>query len=391
MASITGRALVVGAGIAGMATAVRLRRAGWEPTIVERFPDRRTGGYFIGLYKEGREAAQRLGVYDRLHTRTPKPVRTWEVGLSGNRTRSVGLLERPGSPDAVLRGDIEEALWDALDGIAVRFGTTPVSIDEGPEAVVVGLREHATGVVTDETYDLVVGADGLRSTVRQLVFGAHDRFMKPMHRIICAFQLTEQVPDTSPREGLVLAEPRRALWVFPLEDMAPTALFTYQTDEVDAQFTRPPAEIVREVFGDLDGSPAVRHALGELDRATELLFDSVHQVEMPAWHTRRVLLTGDAAWCLTLYSGMGASLGLMGADVLGDMLERHPGDMLAALEAWEKEMRPVVRRQQFAARVKRHIFAPGNGLIGRIRSLLLRKAGKKAAAAESAALAAQSR
>lgn len=383
MARNTGRALVVGAGIAGMATAVRLRAAGWEVAVVERAARRRTGGYFIGLYREGREAAQELGVYDRLRTRTPKPVRTWEIDLAGRRTRSVGLLERPGNPDAVLRGDIEEALWTALEGIPVRFGVGPVSVDETPGTVRVGLRDESTGTVTEESYDLVVGADGLRSTVRRLVFGPDERFMRPMDRIICAFQLAEQVPDTAPGDGVVLAVPRRALWVFPLSERPPTALFTYQTRAVDAQFTRPPAQTVREVFADLAGSTAVRHALDELDATADLLFDSVHQVEMPRWHTRRVVLAGDAAWCLTLYSGMGASVGLMGAAVLGDMVERHAGDVPAALGAWEGVLRPVVRRQQREARFKQHVFAPGNGVVALLRRGLLLRAGERVAGAEA--------
>ncbi|MGW0705828.1 FAD-dependent oxidoreductase [Streptomyces sp. NPDC002643] len=72
----TGRALVVGAGISGMAAAIRLRQAGWQPVIVERSPQRRTGGYFIGLYPGGRNAAKSMGLYEHIHTRTrPRRVR----------------------------------------------------------------------------------------------------------------------------------------------------------------------------------------------------------------------------------------------------------------------------------------------------------------------------
>ncbi|MPY60936.1 FAD-dependent monooxygenase [Streptomyces spongiae] len=383
----TGRALVVGAGIAGMATAIRLRQAGWQSTIVERSPNRRTGGYFIGLYPGGRNAAKSMGVYEHIHTRTPVPPRTWEVDSHENRTRGFGLIEHRDRPDAVLRGDIEEALWTCLDGVPVRFGVSPARIDERTDGVDVQLRDIATDSLSEERFDLVVGADGLRSTVRTLVFGEHKRFMKPLNAIICAFQLQEQVPHVAPRDNLILAEPGRSLWVFAFKDRAPTALLAYRTKDEDGQFTRPPREVLRDRFADVAHAEPIRHALEQLDQAPDLLFDSVHQVRMESWHTRRVVLMGDAAWCISLYSGQGASAGLLGADTLGRMIEKHPGDLAQALAAWERELRPFVRKQQFAARVKGHIFVPGNRLIGLMRRRLVRWGGKKLASMHTGAAA----
>ncbi|WP_210745193.1 FAD-dependent monooxygenase [Nocardia flavorosea] len=65
------RALVVGLGIAGMAAAIGLRQAGWQPVIVERAPQRRKGGYFVGLSAAGMQVAADLGIDGHLHTRNP--------------------------------------------------------------------------------------------------------------------------------------------------------------------------------------------------------------------------------------------------------------------------------------------------------------------------------
>jgi 2-polyprenyl-6-methoxyphenol hydroxylase-like FAD-dependent oxidoreductase len=119
------RALVVGLGVAGMATATGLRQAGWTPVIVERAPERRTGGYFVGLMSEGRQAAIDLGIADQLHTRNPSDGgKAWSLDRRGNREPGVGFLHQPGDPAAVLRGDVEAALWQGISGVDVRFASS---------------------------------------------------------------------------------------------------------------------------------------------------------------------------------------------------------------------------------------------------------------------------
>ncbi|MFI9534402.1 FAD-dependent monooxygenase [Nocardia fusca] len=165
------RALVVGLGIAGMSAAIGLRRAGWTPVIVERAPQRRTGGYFVGLFPEGRQAAADLGIADHLHTRNPDRKaggNSWSVDRQGRRRPALGFLDQPGEPAAVLRGDIEAALWQNITGVEVRFGTTPVAITEGPAEVQVLLEKADTGAQYRESFDMVVGADGMRSSVRRM-------------------------------------------------------------------------------------------------------------------------------------------------------------------------------------------------------------------------------
>lgn len=372
------RVLVVGLGIAGMAAAVRLKDAGWEPVIVERAPARRSGGYFIGLFAEGREAAERLGVLGNITRTNPEGSKTWEVASDGDRQLSVGFLDQPGNPRGVLRGDIEAALWERVrDDIEVRFSVSPDAIRSTPDSAHVVLHDLRDGSMTEETFDLVIGADGLRSTVRQLVFGPHETFMRPFNAIICAFAMNNQVPRFVERDGLVLAEPGRSLWVFPFGDRTPTALLTYRTTNEDAEFQRPPIETLRARYAGVDGDGAIAHVLDELEHAPDFLFDSVHQVKMPTWHRDRVVLLGDSAWCLTLYSGMGATAGLMGADALGAALQSNPSSVEAALTEWEAGLRPFIKKHQFGAHIKGQVFVPSNRFLARIRTSVLRRQGQK--------------
>lgn len=381
------RALVVGLGIAGMAAAIGLRQAGWTPVVVERAAARRRGGYFVGLMPDGRRAAEELGVARHLHVRNPPDeAQAWELDRQGGRAPGLGFLDQPGRPAAVLRGDIEEALWRTLaEGRHppdVRFATTCTAIDDDGDRAEV-LLDHA-GHRYRETFDLVVGADGLRSGVRRAVFG--DGHLTRWGAMICAFELPDQVPAFHPQDSVVSARPGRAAWVFAFADRPPTALLTWRTRDAGRPADRQAGVArVRDAFAGMDDA-VVRHVLTGLEQAPEHLLDSVHQVRMPRWSSGRVVLVGDAAWCLTLYSGHGASTALRGGAALGRALREHPEDLGAALTTWEAGLRPAVRSHQRVARLKQQLFVPSGPVAAAARRGILRLgAASRARRSQSAA------
>jgi 2-polyprenyl-6-methoxyphenol hydroxylase-like FAD-dependent oxidoreductase len=374
------RALVVGLGIAGMSAAIGLRRAGWTPVIVERAAERRTGGYFIFMFPEGVQAAADLGIADHLHTRNPEwrpGGNSWSVDRRGRRKPALGLLDTPRGLAAVLRGDIEAALWQSVtgdgteDAVEVRFATTPVEITEGVGGAQVLLEDAGTGKQYREDFDLVVGADGMRSSVRKMVFGPDGDYMANWKAMICAFQMKEQVPSYEPGDSIIVARPKRAMWVFGLADHAPCAWLTYRTEDIPDRFAGSAIEQVRAVFSGMDHDPVVRHVLDSLEQAPDHVFDSIHQVKMPRWSTGRVVLVGDAAWCMNTYSAMGSSSSLRGGAALGAALQEHPDDLAAALDAWETGLRPYITSQQRSARIKQQRFVPSSRPVEVLGSLAL--------------------
>lgn len=364
------RVLVVGMGVSGLATAARLRRAGWTPVIVERSPGRRSGGYFVMLFGAGRAAARRLGVLDAMHDRTTTTP-TIDLDRGGRIRPGLPMGELPGQPWMMLRGDAERAAYSALpDDVEVRFSTVPTAIEQDEDGVMVTLHDTAADASVTERFDLVVGADGLRSTVRALVFGPHSRYLKRLNYMIAAFEFSGTPSGLVPHQGATLFEPGRSMWVFPFADHDPTVLLTYRTDDVDAEFTQPPADRIRAAFGPEPLGGVLGEAVAALESSDALLFDSVEQVRMDTWHRGRVVLVGDAAWCVTLYAGMGVSIGFAGADLLGTMLERHPDDIDAALGEWEQALRPYLGHYQDKGIDQRRIFVMDNRFQIRLRRAL---------------------
>ncbi|GAA2161285.1 MULTISPECIES: FAD-dependent monooxygenase [Glycomyces] len=371
------RALVVGLGVSGIASALRLHQAGWDVVVLEKSPERRTGGYFIGLFGTGLAAAGRLGI--ELPDRVSDDLANYSVDRAGHRKRALNFADAvPGRTRLVVRGDIEDAAFAALPAdVEIRYASAPAAIRQDGNGVEVDIEDRAAGTTATERFDLVVGADGLRSTVRRLAFGPDEGRLHRLGYMLAACSLPSAVPGFRPRDGVVLAEAARSAWVFPFADRPPTVLFNYRTENADAEFDRPAIERLRSAFGPEPSGPVLGWLLDQFEQAPDHLFDTAEQVRLDHWHQGRVVLAGDAAWCLTLYSGMGASTGMAGADLLGTMIERHPGDLTGALRAWEAKLRPFVEFHQDTGMAMRALFVPADAEEMRMRRVFNRIAGTR--------------
>lgn len=366
-----GRALIVGAGVAGLSTALRLHRGGWEVLVVDKAPSNRSGGTWISFRGVGYQAAERMGILPQLiEAQLP-----WEdihmLDTKGRlravwpATTQLALMNEPTLH--VPRGKIADILLDVLEGeVKIEYGTTVSSItqdDSGVEAVLSnGARDR---------YDLVIGADGVNSVVRQLVFGPETEFRTDFGDLMAIYNVDRNPVDTGVEH--LLSGVGRMLAVSRLGDTF-SVLFLWTSTDLHRDLATDLSTSVRRRFEDLGW--AVPALLKEVEAVSSAYYGPVSQIKMDTWSQGRVVLVGDAAWCTGFYAGYGASLAVGGADLLGDMLERHPGDLTTALRKWEAEFRPIALNiQEQARRGRERFFLPPNEFAIALRTVFLRIAG----------------
>ncbi|WP_326825966.1 FAD-dependent monooxygenase [Streptosporangium sp. NBC_01756] len=364
------RAIIIGAGIAGLATALRLHQIGWDTLIVERAPARRGGGYAVTFGGIGYDAAEHMDILPDL---LKKGFTTNELVYykgDGSRRFSLDRATIAATTGArsitILRGDLEAVLYEKVEGhTEIRFGATLTAVDQDEHAVRVTLTDG-----TVEEADLLIGADGLHSATRALLFGPEEGFLLDLDHKVAVYMLDRRPDTIAPGATGTLSSGGRTAAVISIPDGRNVAFFGYR-----ASHARPGEDVateLRRVYGDLGW--VIPEALAGLARADSVYFDTISQVVAPSWSSGRVVLLGDAAWCVTLFAGYGSALAVGGADRLGTELAAHPGDIPAALSAWEAVIRPEAERKQKLGRRVKGVYAPANPLLLWLSLLPLRLA-----------------
>ena len=200
-----GSVLVSGAGVAGSCLAWWLDRYGYAVTLVEQAPQPRTGGYVIDFWGLGYDVAEKMGVLDELRRHDLKVQEFRIVNRVGRRISGFnqGAVQKliKGRGMSLPRSALASALYEAVkDRVDVRFGNSVTSLEDSPRGVEVTLREGEA-----QTFDLVIGADGLHSGVRRLCFGEETRFEHFLGYCVAAFTAQGYpqpamfvLPDTAP-------------------------------------------------------------------------------------------------------------------------------------------------------------------------------------------------
>lgn len=362
------RVLISGASIAGPVLAYWLRRYGFEPTVVELAAERRDGGYPIDVRGQAVTVAERMGLLP-------------EIRAAGLDTAGMSFVDRKGRTLAALdlrairkatnskdielrRGDLVRILCDATtDDVEYRFGDRITALRQDTDGVRVEFEYGAA-----REFDLVLGADGLHSGVRGLVFGPQQRFL---HYLGYYFGGADVDPSFGVPDRVVLrSAPNRAVGVYRFGEAAAAFYMFASEAQLDYDHRDPgaPSRLFTERFDHDFWPTGVIEAIGPTQG---MYFDSLSQVRMPTWSNGRVALAGDAAHCPTLVTGAGTSLAMVGAYLLAGELHAAAGDHVRAFAAYERRFRPQVSKAQSGTpQGVKLMIPPTDGAIWRRNQLL---------------------
>jgi 2-polyprenyl-6-methoxyphenol hydroxylase-like FAD-dependent oxidoreductase len=337
---------IQGAGIAGCALALLLARNGHSVTVFERARFLRGGGQAVDVRGAALKVMQELNLIDEV-----RACRTQLRGMSvcdehdnelertTERTLSGGRFD---SDDVELfREDLSRILFSAGSQLVTYvFGDEVVSARQHSDCVDVELRSGG-----GRSFDLLVGADGLRSGIRRLAFGRDEECVRAAGIYAGIYSTSNSVGLDSWQ--LVFRTPERGIIVYPdrTNDQLRVALyFANSGSEPPSQDAVAQKRALKAPFGDVGGR--FRTLVAELDEADDLYAGEMAQVRMRRWSDGRIVLAGDAAYCPSPLTGQGTSLALVGAYVLAKEIARSTGDLAAAAEIHEQRLRPFVEANQ---------------------------------------------
>lgn len=344
------RILIVGGGIGGMTLAALLAQRGVRPTVIERAPDFEHMGYMLGLYPLGSrvlhglqlfqrflDVSEKMAVYDMCNGKG-EVVKRFEIGA---------LVERFGPFQLVARADLVRLLVDGAhrlagaDGLDLRMGVALAGLDQTAEAVEVRFSDGTGG-----SYDLVVGADGMHSKTRELLFRKI-----PYGETGWGGWLWWAPEAAAPHE--VATEywgAGRFVGVYPTRGR----IGVFAGGAIPPELRDAPEagrrERLRAHFSALEGR--IRPLLDSLPADGEDIFYwDLHDVRAPEWSKGRVVLLGDAACGFLPTAGIGASMAMESAAALNDELSRaDAAGVPLALRLFEKRHRGRVEAAQANSR-----------------------------------------
>ncbi len=358
------RVLVVGGGIAGLTFTALLQQRGFKPTLVERIPEYGSVGYVIVLWPSGSRILKGLGVYRDLLD-VGLQFTTYNVsdeqGLMLHSYSVKSVTEKYGPMLSTYRPDLINVIKKAVDPGSIRMNTTVEKIDQTNDEVYVTFSDG-----TEETYDLVVGCDGVRSKTRNMVFGdvplSHSGMNGWSFWVKPSIAKTLQIAEywgTGKFFGVWPTKGRLSVFTSIRNDAR-------EPDPVESRIDR-----IQENFKNFGG--IVPEILEELDDPNEIFHGHYNDLIMKKWHKGRVVLVGDAAHAILPTAGGGVSMAMESAAVLADELSRADSKYIEqSFESYMTRRRSRVSKIQTQSRMMGKYVFTNNRFVSSARDFMMR-------------------
>jgi 2-polyprenyl-6-methoxyphenol hydroxylase-like FAD-dependent oxidoreductase len=340
------RVLISGAGIAGLTLANCLADSGWEVDVVEKAEGERKNGYMITFFGNGWKVAEKIKILKPIEEIRYPAQEFQYVDNSGKPYFNVHLdIVRKGFGQEytyLRRPDLEHILLERTkeNSVNIKYNTQIVEINQIPNSVSVKLQNNDI-----DSYDLVVGADGVHSGVRKMVFGEEQQFSHYLGYGIAAFQTKyqEEIDDSIK----IFQEPNRSSIYYPVSKKTMDCVFLFHCSNTE----RVPKENYKNILIDnYFGSKWINQdVIQNIPNESIGFFDILKQIEMENWTKKRVCLVGDACACLSPFAGQGASMAMLEAFVLSNML-KNSSTVEKGLERYESILKSDLASRQVQAR-----------------------------------------
>jgi 2-polyprenyl-6-methoxyphenol hydroxylase-like FAD-dependent oxidoreductase len=345
--------LISGASVAGPALALNLLRYGARVTVVEKTPELRRGGFAVDFRGHvHRRVLTEMGIWDEIHARQTRMGRQIVVDADG--APKVDLPSDMMSGDVeIFRGELAHLMYERTrDHVEYVFGDSVATLTDTP---------HGVDVTFDRgeprRFDLVVGADGLHSHTRSLVFGEESRYLRFFDHYVAGFEVPNDLGLD--RTGRVYSEPGRAIALgnYDGDPDRAGALLVFRSERLsyDRRDLAAQKRILAERFAGTGWEgPQVLKAL---EAADDLYFDAIAQIHVDRLTEGRVALLGDAGYGATM-GGMGTGAAIVGAYVLAGELALAGGDHRKAFAAYEARISDFAKGCQKTSGNAGPFFAP---------------------------------